>query len=145
MHPQLPLWRLVVACAYGTLEYVKSLHQAFQNTKDPIPKMLNIATFHNRPEIVEYCIGAGARLRSPYDLHGSNVMGSSYETCKVLVEHGLNINAAIECFGDISECAVEDDNLDWVRFCSANPNLIARLQRTPYPRQCSYFCLLRDI
>lgn len=51
---------LVAACAYGTLGYVKSLHQAFQNTKDPLTKMLYIATFRNRPEIVEYCIGAGA-------------------------------------------------------------------------------------
>lgn len=53
-------------------------------------------------------------------------MGSSYEACKVLVEHGLDINAPIVYFGDMLECDVEDDNLDWVRFFlenSANPNL----------------------
>lgn len=53
-------------------------------------------------------------------------MGSSYEACKVLVEHDLDINAPIVYFGDILECDVEDDNLDWVRFFlenSANPNL----------------------
>lgn len=53
-------------------------------------------------------------------------MDRSYEPCKVLVEHGLKINAAIDCFGDISECAVEDDDIDRVRFCSANPNFKAR-------------------
>ena len=54
------------------------------------------------------------------------MMGHSYETCKVLVEHGLDINAAIEHFGDILQCAVEDDNLDRVRFClesEADPTL----------------------
>ena len=120
---------LVAACAYGTLEYVKSLHQAFHNAKDPLPKMLNIAILHNRPEIAEYCIVAGARVtfaENPYNLHRRIVTGRSYETCKVLVEHGLNINDPIEYFGDILQCAVEVDNLDWVRFClrsGANPRL----------------------
>ena len=48
------------------------------------------------------------------------------KSCKVLVEHGLDINATIECFENVLECAVEDGNLDWVRFClesGANPNL----------------------
>ena len=119
---------LVAACAYGTLEYVKSLHQAFHNAKDPLPKMLDIATLHDRPEIAEYCIVAGARVtfQNPYNLHRSIVTGNSYETCKVLVEHGLDINKPIEHFGDILQCAVEVDNLDWVRFClssGANPKL----------------------
>lgn len=51
---------LMAARTYGTLEYVKSLHQAFQKTKDPPPKMLDMATFYNRPEIVEYFIGCGS-------------------------------------------------------------------------------------
>lgn len=73
---------LVAACAYGTLEYVKSLHQAFQNAKDPLPKMLDIATLHNRPEIAKYCIVAGARVafQNPYDLHFRIITGHSYET-----------------------------------------------------------------
>ncbi len=53
-----------------------------------------------------------------------------------LVEHGLDINRAIEQFGDILQCAVEDDNIDWVRFClesRANPTL---------KRDCSEHLLL---
>lgn len=53
-----------------------------------------------------------------------------------LVEHGLDINRAIELFGDILHCAVEDDNIDWVRFClesRANPTL---------KRDCSEHLLL---
>ena len=71
---------LVAACAYSTLKYVKSLHQAFQKTKDPLPKMLDIATLYNRPEIAEYCIDAGARVafRNPYDLNRTIVTGHSY-------------------------------------------------------------------
>lgn len=71
---------IVPACAYGTLEYVKSLHQAFQKTKDPLPKMLDMATLHNRPEIAEYCIGAAARvvIRNPCDLNKTIVAGYSY-------------------------------------------------------------------
>ena len=119
----------MAACAYGTLEYVRSLHQAFQIPKDPLPKMLNIATLHNRPEIAEYCISAGARVvyRNPYNLNKSIVIGHSYETFKVLIEHGLDINVHIEFYGDILQCAVEDDNLDWVRFClenGANPTIV---------------------
>ena len=120
---------LVAACAYGTLEYVKSLQHQFHNTKDPLPKMLEIATLHDRPEIAEYCIAAGARVtfdENPYDLHRRIITGHSYETCKVLVAHGLDINEPSECFGDILQRAVIDDNLDWVRFClrsGANPKL----------------------
>lgn len=112
----------MAACAYGTLEYVKSLHQAFENTKDPLPKMLAFATHYNRPEIAKYCIGLGARVdsQSSYDLHRRIIAGNSYETCKVLVEHGLDINKPIEWYGDILQCAVEEDNLDWVRFCLEN-------------------------
>lgn len=54
------------------------------------------------------------------------MLGNSYETYKVLVDHGLDINYPIEHFGDILMCAVDGDNLDWVRFCLenfANPNL----------------------
>lgn len=54
------------------------------------------------------------------------MLGNSYETCKVLVDKGLDINYPIEYFGDILMCAVDDDNLDWVRFCLdnfADPNL----------------------
>lgn len=47
----------IVACIYGTLEYIKSLHQAFQKIKDPLFKKLNTATFYNRPKIAKYCIG----------------------------------------------------------------------------------------
>lgn len=113
---------LVAACAYGTLKYVKSLHQAFQKRKDPLPKMLDIATFYNRPEIAEYCIDAGGRVafRNPYDLNRTIVTGHSYETFKVLLEHGLDINSHIENYGDILDCAVESNNLDWVRFCLEN-------------------------
>ena len=75
--------------------------------------MLEIATLYNRPEIAEYCIGAGARVafRNPYDLNRTIVTGHSYETFKVLLEHGLDINFPIDYYGDILECAVEDDNL----------------------------------
>ena len=118
----------MAACAYGTLECVKSLHRAFQNTKDPVLKMLNIATLCNCPEIAEYCIGLGARVdtRGLYNLHHQIMLGNSYETCKVLVDKDLDINYPIEYFGDILMCAVDDDNLDWVRFCLKNfadPNL----------------------
>lgn len=118
----------MAACAYGTLEYVKSLYQAFQNAKDPLPKLLDITTLHNRPEIAKYCIVAGApvTLENPYDLHFRIIRGHSFETCKLLVELGLDINRAIEHFREILQCAVEDDNIDWVRFClesRANPTL----------------------
>lgn len=53
---------LVAACAYGTLEDVKSLQQAFQKTKDPLPKMSDTATPFNRPDIAEYRISAGSRV-----------------------------------------------------------------------------------
>ena len=113
---------LVAACAYGTLEYVKSLHQAFQKTKDPLSKMLDMATFYNRPEIVEYCIGAGAQVvfRNPYDLNDTIVTGHSDETLKVLCERVLNINAPIDFYGDILQCAVENDYLDWCRYHYGN-------------------------
>lgn len=70
---------LVAACAYGILKYVKSLHQAFQKIKDPLPKMLDIATFYNRSEIAEYYIDARARVafRNPYDLNRTIVAGHS--------------------------------------------------------------------
>lgn len=91
---------LVAACADGTVKY---LYQGFQKTKDPHPKMLDIATLHNRPEIAEYCIGTGARVafRNPYNLNKSIVVGHSYEICKVLIEHGLNFNAHTDFYGDI--------------------------------------------
>lgn len=89
--------------------------------------MLETATLYNQPEIAEYCIGAGAQVafQDHYDLNKAIVTGDSYETCKVLVEHGLDLNDNIEYYGDILKCAVENDNLDWVRFClenHANPN-----------------------
>ncbi len=113
---------LVAACVYGTLEYLKSLHQAFKNTEDPLPKMLFFATRHNRPEIAKYCIGAGARVSNygPYDLQQCVVTGSSFETFKVLHHHGLDINKPIDHYGNILTCAVEENNLDWVRFCLEN-------------------------
>lgn len=89
--------------------------------------MLEIATLYNQPELAEYCIRAGAQVafQNPYDLHQAIVTGESFETCKVLVEHGLDLNDDIEYYGDILQCAVENDNFDWVRFClenHANPN-----------------------
>ena len=94
---------LVAACAYGKLEYVESLHIAFQSSKDPLSKMLHIATLYNRPEIAKYCIGAGAQVafQNPYDLHQTVVTGNSYETCKVLVENGHDLNDDIDYYGDI--------------------------------------------
>lgn len=53
-------------------------------------------------------------------------MGHSYETCMVLIEHGFNLNAPIDFYGGISQCAVEADNLDWDHLCvenHANPTL----------------------
>lgn len=44
----------------------------------------------------------------------------------MLLEHGLDINSQIDYYGDILDCAVESNNLDWVRFClenCANPAL----------------------
>lgn len=84
--------------------------------------MLDTATLYNQPEIAEYCIGAGAQVafQNPYDLHKAIVTGNSYETCKVLVEHGLDLNINIDYYGDILQYAVENDNLDWVRFCLEN-------------------------
>lgn len=110
---------LVAACAYGTLDYVKSLHRAFQKTKDPLPKMLDMATFYNRPEIVEYCIRVGAQsfFRNPHD---TNVTGHSDETFKVLCARVLDTNAPIDFYGDILQCAVENNYMDWVRFCLEN-------------------------
>ena len=58
--------------------------------------------------------------RNPYDLNKTIMTGNSYETFKVLIEHGLDINRPIEYYGNILQCAVEDDNLDWVRFCLEN-------------------------
>lgn len=43
--------------------------------------------------------------------------GCSYEMFKVLVEHCLDPNRLIESYGIILQCAVEADNVDWVRFC----------------------------
>ena len=37
----------------------------------------------------------------------------------MLIEHGLDLNRSVESYGDIQR-AVEDDNLDWVRFCLEN-------------------------
>lgn len=90
--------------------------------------MLAFATCHNRPEIAKYCIGAGAGVGNygPYDLQKCIVTGNSYETFKVLDHHGLDINKPIDHYGNISLCAVEENNLDWVRFClenHANPAL----------------------
>lgn len=90
--------------------------------------MLDITTLHNRPEIAKHCIVAGApvTLENPYDLHFRIIRGHSFEICKVLAEHGLDINRAIEHFRDILQCAVEDENIDWVRFypeSRANPIL----------------------
>ena len=69
---------LVAACAYRTLEYVKSLPNAFQNTKDPLPKMLVIATLRNRPEIAEHCIwpGSPSRFSRPISSIPSHPVGS---------------------------------------------------------------------
>ncbi len=42
-----------------------------------------------------------------------------------MTDAGLDLNDDIEYYGDILQCAVENDNLDWVRFClenHANPN-----------------------
>ena len=91
----------MAACVYGRLEYVKSLHQAFQNTEDPLPKMLAFATGHNRPEIAKYCIDAGAGVGNygPYDLHKCIVTGNSYETFKLLYHHGLDINEPVDHYG----------------------------------------------
>ena len=55
-------------------------------------------------------------FQNPYDLNRTIVTGHSYETFKVLLEHGLDISFSIDYYGDILECAVEEDNLDWVRF-----------------------------
>lgn len=44
----------------------------------------------------------------------------------MLLEHGLDINFHIEYYGDILDCAMESNNLDWVCFClenHANPAL----------------------
>lgn len=54
--------KVTVLRTVPTPEYVKSLPPAFQKTKDPLPKMLDTPTLHNRPEITEYCIGTGARV-----------------------------------------------------------------------------------
>lgn len=133
---------LVAACAYGTVGYVKALHQAFKKTKDPLPKMLDMATFYNRPEIVKFCIrdkmgerkkenrkerkkrkkgnrGQGV-LRTPYDLNDIMKTAHSDETFKVLCERVLDSNAPTDFHGDILQCAVKNDYLDWVRFCLKN-------------------------
>ena len=55
-----------------------------------------------------------------YDMNKWVVTDHSYETCKVLFGHGLDINQPVEYYGDILQCAVEDDNLDWVTFCLEN-------------------------
>lgn len=44
----------------------------------------------------------------------------------MLIEHSLDIKAAIERLGDLLEFDVEDDNFDWFRFLlesSTNPNM----------------------
>lgn len=76
--------------------------------------MLKTATLFNRPEIAEYCISARARVvyRNPYDLNKTIVTGHSYETFKVLIEHGLDINHPIYFYENILQCAVQDDNLE---------------------------------
>ena len=141
---------LVAACVYGTLEYVKSLHQAFKNTEDPLPKMLAFATRHNRPEIAKYCIDAGAGVSNygPYDLHKRIVTGNSYETFKVLYHHGLDINNPIDHYGNILLCAVEEKQ-SWLGPLlpgeSCQSNLGNRWFRTPYSGHCSYLCLHQDI
>lgn len=58
--------------------------------------------------------------QNPYNLNKTIVTGRSYETYKVLIEHGLDINYPIYFYGNILQCAVQDDNLDWVRFCLEN-------------------------
>lgn len=76
--------------------------------------MLHTASLYNQPEIAEYCIGAGAQVafQNPYDLNQAINTGNSYETCKVLVEHGLDLKDVIEYYEDMLQCAVENDNLD---------------------------------
>ena len=72
------------------------------------------------------------------------MMGHSYETCKLLVEYGLDITAAIEHFGDMLQCAVEDDNLDWVRFCLesyADPTLNLAYNEHLFLANATTFCL----
>lgn len=59
---------LVATCAYGKMEYVRSLHVAIKRTKDSLPKMLDIATFYNRSEVAQYCSGAAAPSNFPKSL-----------------------------------------------------------------------------
>lgn len=42
-------------------------------------------------------------FRDPYDLNKRIVMSHSYETCKVLIEYGLDLNATVDHYGDITE------------------------------------------
>ena len=58
--------------------------------------------------------------QNPYNLNQIIVTIHSYETFKVLTEHGLDTNAPIEFYANILQCDVQDDNLDWVRFCLEN-------------------------
>lgn len=59
-------------------------------------------------------------FQNPHELQHAIVMGHSYETLKVLIQHGLDINSPVEYLENILQVAVEDDNLDWVRFCLEN-------------------------
>lgn len=38
----------------------------------------------------------------------------------MLIEHGLDHDRSIEFYGKILQRAVEDENLDWVRYCLEN-------------------------
>lgn len=119
--------QLMAACADGRLTDAKASLQKLKGSRpgeEPdFQRMMMTASLHDRSNVVEFCLDAGATIIEPVK---EVIRGLSFTIYKLLVSSGLDINYDVSWYGDVLIVAVQSNNLPWATFClenGADPNM----------------------